>query len=678
MAKADIAAGKAYVSLSVKKDEFTKALDKAKKELTDFGSSLVGIGAGVAGLGTAITGSLTAALLHFSDVGSALDDISQRTGVSATAIAEFGYAADMAGTNIDSVEGALKRMARNLGEIGPEGAKTTAALEAIGLSSERIAELSPEDQFQAIADGIAAVQNPTKKAATAMALFGESGRQLIPMFETLQAMRQEARDFGLAPSPESVSAAAEIGDAIDRVRKVISATIFEIGAAIAPMASDVLKSMLSVANAVRKFVVENKSLIVTAAKVGAILIAVGGAIAGVGVAFIGAGVALSAISAAISGFAAAMGVVVSVGALVSSVIGLILSPVGLLAAALIGAVAAWAKFTESGKLAVSTLVSSVTTLFTGLRTTVGETMGGIVEAVQAGDLALAGQIAMVGLRLAFVQGLEAIHSLFGEAIGTLVGQVLGGDFTGAWATAGSMILDSMSQVASGIVGMFTSAINTVTDVWATAVNKLVGFIFGLVEGIAAAFEAVTGIEVETEMERSRKLEAQRRQMGLAPQNDDIASQIAGGTYKDPGIEAIRQQIQGITADIDAGRKTMTDATGQAVTDATSGQAAAASAQVKALQDQLAALRQEATAKLAEETDAESKASAAAASAGMGGGIGGRSSIATNSLAALSALVSSPQDRAVKIGEQQVKRADKMINKLDDVVVAIDKLGMFHP
>jgi hypothetical protein len=317
----------------------------------------------------------------------------------------------------------------------------------------------------------------------------------------------------------------------------------------------------------------------------------------------------------------------------------------------------------------------VTTLFGNLRQTVGDTMGGIVEAVRAGDLSLAGQIAMVGLRLAFVQGLEAIHSLFGEAIGTLVGQVLGGDFTGAWATAGSMILDSMSQVASGIVGMFTSAINTVTDVWATAVNKLVGFIFGLVEGIAAAFEAVTGIEVETEMERSRKLEAQRRQMGLAPQNDDIASQIAGGTYKDPGIEAIRQQIQGITADIDAGRKTMTDATGQAVTDATSGQAAAASAQVKALQDQLAALRQEATAKLAEETDAESKSAAAAAS---GSGLSNKSSVASNNLASLQTAIQSPQARMERIGEKQLKNQEKAIEIARETALAIAKLGLFHP
>jgi hypothetical protein len=681
MAKADILAGRAYVSLFVKKSDFTKALDSAKKDLQDFGTKLIGVGAAVSGMGSAIVGSMTGALLHFASVGDELDKMSLRTGVSATALAELGFAAEQSGTNLDSVESALKRMARNLGDIGPEGAKTTAALEAIGLSSENIKSLSPEDQFQLIAERIGGIEDPTKKAAAAMAIFGEGGRQLLPMMESIKELRQEAKDLGIAPSQESVAAAAQITDAINRVRRVIGAAIFEVGAAIAPMAADVLGGFLKVVSAVRRFIVENKALIVTAAKVGATLMIVGGAIVGIGTVFVGVGAALGLISTAIAGFATAIGAVISVGALVGTVLGAILSPVGLLVVALGAAVFAWARFTESGRTAVSTLVSSVTGLFTGLRQTVTDTMGGIVEAVRAGDLALAGQIAMVGLKLVFAQGLEAIHGLFGETIGGLVGQILSGDFAGAWATVGSAILDTMAQVASGIVGVFTRAINAITDMWASGVNKLTNMILEFASQgglIGEAFKAVTGVDMQAETKRAAKLEAQMRAAGMNTGGDDISKQIASGTYRDPGVEAIRQQIQGITSEIDAGRQAVTEATGQALTDATAGTTGEVSASVMALQKQLAALREEASAKLAEGKDGTADAKPATSTQDESRqGLTGRASAATNNLMSLQAMASGPQDKQTRLAEQQLKKQDKSLEKQDLMIAAIESLGWNH-
>ena len=55
MAKADILAGRAYVSLYMKND-LSSALKKAQEEIDGFGSSIVGIGAKVAGMGAAIVG----------------------------------------------------------------------------------------------------------------------------------------------------------------------------------------------------------------------------------------------------------------------------------------------------------------------------------------------------------------------------------------------------------------------------------------------------------------------------------------------------------------------------------------------------------------------------------------------------------------------------------------------
>jgi hypothetical protein len=683
MAKADIAAGKAYVSLFVKKSEFTKALEKAKKELTEFGTKIMGIGAGISAMGGAITGSLSGALLHFAKVGDELDKMSLRTGVSATTLAELGFAAEQSGTDIGSVESALKRMARNLGDIGPEGAKTTAALEAIGLSSERLQRLSPEDQFQLIAERIGDIQDPTRRAAAAMAVFGEGGRQLLPMLENIRELRQEARDLGIAPSPESVAAAAQVTDAINRVRRVIGATIFEIGAAIAPMAQEALAGFLQVVSAVRKFIVANKALVVTAAKVGAVLLVAGTAIMGIGAAFIGAGLAIGGLLSAMSAVAAVGSLVVSIMGAVSAVLGALLTPVGLIVVALVAGAIAWARFTESGKIAVSTLVNSAMGLFNDLRKTITDTMGGIVTAIQAGDLALAGQIAMVGLRLVFQQGLDAINGLFGEAIGSIVGKLLSGDISGAIATLGSTILDTWAQVTSGLVGMMTTAANAIADKWADTVNQIANKILEMASQggvVGKLFEKVTGVNMQEETARAQRLEQQRRDRGLAPQTDGIDSQIAAGTFKDPAVEAIKDRIKAITAQIDEGREAVTDATGQALADATSGQADATSENVRKLKAELEALRKEAADKLEaarKESESKSEDEPDDDESPKVGAIGRSSAVATN-LMSLQTAMNGPQDRQIKLAEKQVKKTEMQLEKMDLLIAATERNRLAHP
>ena len=682
MARADVAAGKAYVSLYVKQGDLAKGLNKAKKELQDFGSGIAKVGAGVFAMGTTITGSLAGAVMHFANVGGALDDMSQRTGMSVAALVELGHAADMGGTDMATFEGAIGKMQKQLGAAGPEGKKLTETLAQIGLTTADLLNLSPDEQFSKIAAGIREIGDPAQKSAAAMAIFGKSGAQLIPMINDMEKFRQEARDLGLAPSPESVAAAAEIGDAIDRVRKVAAATIFEIGAAVAPMAADVLSGFLQMAAAVRKFMAANKGLIVTVAKIGVILSAVGAAVLAIGTGFIAAGLAISGVMSVAAAFSASIALVGTLLSAAGAAIAVVLSPVGLLVAALVGGAIAWAKFTNSGQAAVGTLVGSVTTLFGNLSRAVTDTFGGIIEAIRGGDLALAGQIAMVGLRLAVTMGLEAIHGLFGETIGTLVSQIATGDLAGAWATLGSTILASMAGVANGLLNMFTAATNGIIGKWRSMVDELTNDILQQAgEGgvFGAAFTAISGVNVKEEMQRAQSLEAARRAKGLNPQDDDIASQIAAGTYRDPSIAAIEAQALAATAAVSSASQGMADATQAAVDDATAGQSKATSDSVKKLEDELASLRSQAAAKIAAGADGTADAAAAAAAGGgaSAGTMGGRASVASNNLMALAAMASSPQDRQVRIGEQQLKKADKQLEKMDLQFLAIEKLGLFH-
>jgi len=60
-----------------------------------------------------------------------------------------------------------------------------------------------------------------------------------------------------------------------------------------------------------------------------------------------------------------------------------------------------------------------------------------------------------------------------------------------------------------------------------------------------------------------------------------------------------------------------------------------------------------------------------------GGMGGRASVATNSLAALAQMAQGPQNRMERLAQQQIKKQEDQIEVLEDVAMGIRNMGLFH-
>jgi lambda family phage tail tape measure protein len=151
---------------------------------------------GMAGSSALLTSSLGALLPLMSaaglvglvkgaiDAGDAMNDLSQRTGVSVEALAKFKKAASTSGTDIDSVAKSLGRLSKGMFEAATTGkGKAADALNALGISAKDAAgsiksadavTLEIANRFKAMPDGVT-------KTALAMALFGKSGDDMIPM-----------------------------------------------------------------------------------------------------------------------------------------------------------------------------------------------------------------------------------------------------------------------------------------------------------------------------------------------------------------------------------------------------------------------------------------------------------------------------------------------------------------
>ena len=511
--RSDIEAGNAFLRLFLK-DDMTKALSRSLsnvgKSLSSAGKQVAAVGAGVAAAGSAMLAPLVGAVSHFAAFGDQLDKMSKRTGIAAPALAEFGFAAEQSGTNLEKVENAIRKMQKTIGDADRGLSTAVDGLDALGLSAAKLEGMSPEDQFQLISDRLRTIEDPTKRAAAAMEVFGSrTGTALLPMLDELKELREEARDLGIVPSEKQVEDAAKVTDALNRIKRSVGAVAFEIGASLADSVLDLAESAKKIIQTVRVWVKENIGLVKTFAAVAVGLIAAGTAISILGSGLIFAGFALQ-------GLAAIVG-------LLGSALAFVLSPIGLLTAALVGGVVAWARYTESGKSAVSAIRDRFGELFTIAK----ETIGGISDALMAGDIALAGQIAFAGLKIAALKALDAISGLIGETLTVIAGQILSGDLSGAWATTVDSMTSMWMTFNEGLVSITTGMADSIIGVWEKVVTFIAQKIIDVASlpGFNTLFKFVSGVDLRHEIKRGKKL-GNNDPLGQAKQfaSDDITGQ----------------------------------------------------------------------------------------------------------------------------------------------------------
>ena len=116
-----IEAGGAFVRVGVK-DETKTGLAGITSRLNSMAGSLASAGAKLGGIGAAITAPILAALPSWAAGGDALDKMSRRTGASVTALSELRYAANLSGTDIETVETALKKLSVAMHKADEQGA----------------------------------------------------------------------------------------------------------------------------------------------------------------------------------------------------------------------------------------------------------------------------------------------------------------------------------------------------------------------------------------------------------------------------------------------------------------------------------------------------------------------------------------------------------------------------
>jgi hypothetical protein len=396
-----VKAGEAYVEVFSDDTPLVRGMKGLGAKLQSTGASIENIGttavkagAGITALGAAVVGPLAAATKAFASAGDALNKMSARTGVSAQALSELGFAAEQSGADLGAVETSVARMQRAITEAGDGSQAMADTFAAIGLNVQRLQQLTPDQQFQEIAAAIARIPDPTQRAARAMEIFGRSGTKLLPLITSdIAALRNEARELGITIGDEDAQAAANLGDAMNRVGRSVKAVFLQMGAAVAPTVTKVLDTVKDITSAVARWISQNRELVTVVGAVGVGLVAVGTAVTSVGGGIVAIGLAIKGAGIALTALA---GVVSAIGAPVLAVVA------GVTA---LGAGVAYVAH-QAGLLgpAFEFLRESFGRVFGTFK----ETFGGIVNALKSGEMGLAAQIAWAGVKVATLQGAQQV------------------------------------------------------------------------------------------------------------------------------------------------------------------------------------------------------------------------------------------------------------------------------
>ncbi|KAA0220487.1 MAG: hypothetical protein KJ057_12865 [Phycisphaerae bacterium] len=452
-----IRAGRAFVELGVS-DKLTSALKAADKRLRAFGGGVRDIGVKLLAVGSAATGALLSTAKIFADVGDSLNDMSVRTGVSVESLSELSFAAEQSGADMETLEKGLRAMQRTIVEAGSGSKSAVDALGRLGLNVDGLLALSPEQQFKAIADQMAKIADPTIRAATALDIFSRSGTQLLPLMAEgaagIEELQKQARQFGLTISTEDAQSAALLDDTLKLLWRTLKNVGFVIGSAIAPLLTDVAGKMAHLSAGVADWVRQSKPLIVSAFKVAVGVTAVGAAMIGLGTAIVGAGAVLGALTSAVTA--------------VGATIGALVSPIGLAVASLAVLGAAVVKYTQVGAEALKWFGDQ----FGRLRDFVGDVLAGIRDAMLAGDVALAGRILWLTLKVAWQKGVTELNVI--------------------WTKAKTFFLEIGHKMWFGILKSAENAWSKLRSAWVETVSFMASVLADFGSSFSIIFEMLKG------------------------------------------------------------------------------------------------------------------------------------------------------------------------------------------
>jgi len=212
-------------------------LNKLEKGVRSAKHMIFGLGAVV----TAGTGLLVGLTRQVAGVGDQAAKTADKLGVNVEALQELRYAAELSGIAQTNFDTGLQRMTRRAAEAAEGTGVAKDALKELGVvvtdSEGRVRKSA--DLLEDIADGMARIEDPSKRVALAFKLFDTEGVSMVNMLRNggaaLREMRADARSLGFVIREADARNAEKFNDEMTRARLVLVGIKNAVGVGLLPM-----------------------------------------------------------------------------------------------------------------------------------------------------------------------------------------------------------------------------------------------------------------------------------------------------------------------------------------------------------------------------------------------------------------------------------------------------------
>lgn len=180
--------------------------------------SIAALGAAVTAAGIAIT-KLTLDQFPLIDRTAKL---SEELDIATESLEAFKFASQLAGGSTLSLDKALQRLNRSVGEAKLGLSTPMRGFDALGIELRDLQHLNTEEIFLKIADAVSQMGNAQDRAVAVTALFGRAGAELTVLMkggaQALLEAKKEAEELGLTFSKLDAKRVEEANDAVVRLK----------------------------------------------------------------------------------------------------------------------------------------------------------------------------------------------------------------------------------------------------------------------------------------------------------------------------------------------------------------------------------------------------------------------------------------------------------------------------
>ncbi len=471
-----IRAGRAFVELFAEDSKLVRGLRAAERKVKTFGLSVQSIGAKIFAAGGAIAGAFIPTIKAASDMQEVMSKFETVFGKSSKDVKAWG-------------DNYAKQVGRSKKQTAEFLAGTQDLLVPIGFEPGAATEMSK--QITKLAVDLASFNNmqdtdTMRDLHAAMTGSGEVMKKygvIVSEAAVKQQLLQDGLDPKKATDQQKVLARLKIilkgttaaqGDAtrtsgsfanqMKALRASIEDTAVEIGSALLPVVTPLVKKVADGVRWFGDFIQKNRELVVAAFKVAAIVAGVGAAIAVVGTAIVGAGVVFGALASIATTVGAVLGAIVTV-------LGALLSPIGLVIAAVVALGGYLVYATGIGGKAIKWLGEK----FKALKGVVSTTLGAIGKALVKGDVVAAAKVLWASLKVAWLTGTRKLLDVwlwFKQKFLSVAYDAFYGALNIAEAVWHAMKV-AWIETTSFLSDVWTRFSSSVSSVWSIVTNELI-------------------------------------------------------------------------------------------------------------------------------------------------------------------------------------------------------------